>query len=172
MRRFVGCLAWVVVAAGMIGPAACVSDSNATGGDAGGDATSCPSPEILCGTTCVDTSRDPLNCGGCNAACDGGTVCNAGTCAASCPSPEIACSGSCVDTSRDSQNCGTCGKACGAHMQCANSACAPVLCSANADCDDGIECNGVEMRSDLVEREQVWLRGRLPRSRRRWSRRR
>jgi hypothetical protein len=50
------------------------------------DAAACGSGESLCGTACLDTTNDELNCGGCDEACNGGEVCN-GTCA--CPTDFI-----------------------------------------------------------------------------------
>jgi hypothetical protein len=33
-----------------------------------------------CGASCVDTTSDPANCGGCNLTCTGGTTCSSSTC--------------------------------------------------------------------------------------------
>ena len=40
----------------------------------------CPSGQILCGTTCVDLTIDPSNCGSCGHACASGTSCVGGSC--------------------------------------------------------------------------------------------
>jgi hypothetical protein len=59
-------------------------DGGTTGGDASVDSgpSSCAATQRLCGATCVDTSSDPLNCGGCGNACEGGLCCG-GICAES-----------------------------------------------------------------------------------------
>jgi hypothetical protein len=49
--------------------------------DAPLDAFSCPTSKSLCGTTCVDTSSDMMNCGTCGATCQAGAeTCQAGEC--------------------------------------------------------------------------------------------
>ena len=40
---------------------------------------SCPSGDVVCGTSCTSTQTDPLNCGTCGHSCLGGT-CSAGMC--------------------------------------------------------------------------------------------
>jgi hypothetical protein len=65
-----------------------------------------------CGTTCVDTRFDPMNCGECGTVCDTGEFCNSGTCASACGVGTEACGMRCVDTSVDPANCGECGMAC------------------------------------------------------------
>ena len=40
---------------------------------------------MLCGATCVNTSSDPANCGGCGKACGAGQTCAAGTCSCGAP---------------------------------------------------------------------------------------
>jgi hypothetical protein len=49
-----------------------------SGADQGGP-VSCPG-STLCGGTCVDTTTDPANCGGCGHACTGGGLCCGGVC--------------------------------------------------------------------------------------------
>lgn len=58
---------------------------------------------------CVDTTRDPNNCGGCGISCGGGNVCSNGVC---CPAGHIACNGQCVNPNADANNCGVCGTVC------------------------------------------------------------
>jgi len=40
----------------------------------------CPAPGAVCGGGCVDTSRDPAHCGGCERACLNGTACVSSRC--------------------------------------------------------------------------------------------
>ena len=70
-----------------------------------------------CGGSCVDTQTDPLNCGGCGIACDGGKFCNTGACSATCGALTT-CGASCVDTQTDPGNCGGCGNACPSGQVC------------------------------------------------------
>src|SRR5271165_5883357 len=84
MWRAVFALAALVAAAG----AACGSSSNGNsgfdsgtgsgGGDSGTDGSvgpTCTGGKTACGTSCVDTTSDPANCGKCGFSCDGGTCC-------------------------------------------------------------------------------------------------
>ncbi len=48
----------------------------------------CGAPLILCGGSCVDTSYDNGNCGGCSIFCAGDETCVGGICEPSQPSPE------------------------------------------------------------------------------------
>ncbi|WP_338867742.1 EGF domain-containing protein [Myxococcus stipitatus] len=41
---------------------------------------SCPAPQVLCGSKCVDANTDGTNCGCCGNICSGGKVCNGGIC--------------------------------------------------------------------------------------------
>jgi hypothetical protein len=45
-----------------------------------GGICTCPSGTTLCGSSCVDTSTDSNNCGGCGSSCGAGKTCSAGTC--------------------------------------------------------------------------------------------
>ena len=53
-------------------------DAGPGGADASVDAggTSCPTGQTMCGSKCVDTTSDPVNCGACGSACEGGTCCS------------------------------------------------------------------------------------------------
>jgi hypothetical protein len=42
--------------------------------------TRCPIGKTLCGSTCVDTSADAANCGGCGLTCSSGAFCSQGVC--------------------------------------------------------------------------------------------
>lgn len=123
----------------------------------------CPSGTTDCGGTCVDTSRDALNCGGCGQACPprtcqgppsclggacgyapaaDGTPCddgNAMTCNDVCTAG--VCAGTPKDLQTDVANCGTCGNACSGDVcntpDCQSGTCTtvPVVCA-----DDGNPC--------------------------------
>jgi hypothetical protein len=98
--------------------------------------------QTMCGSSCVDVSTDPLNCGAC------GHVCGLGTCTAShctctssptvtmCPN-DPATGWTCVDLTTDPLSCGACGHSCGlgtcAASQCTCSASPPtvMLCPNN-----------------------------------------
>jgi hypothetical protein len=62
-----------------------------------GQKVSCPVGTVNCGSGCVDTRSDSLNCGACDYTCF-----DPGTC----------CGGECVDLQEDEMNCGTCGMTC------------------------------------------------------------
>jgi len=77
--------AWSLVLATQVG--ACGSGSKSTysafdGGTTGADASmesggpNCTNGQRQCGVKCVDTTSDPLNCGSCGNACEGGTCCS------------------------------------------------------------------------------------------------
>ncbi len=118
-------------------------------------APACSDPLQVCRdeagiTSCIDTARDPNNCGGC--ASNGGKVCAAnefcaqGNCAPACSAPLVVCSDgnggtSCIDTAGDPNNCGGCanagGAVCGANQVCAQAACVDACVSPLAQCSDG-----------------------------------
>lgn len=67
--------------------AACGDDgSNPTIVDAMPDAPpvdsapACTTPNMMCGTSCLDVSTDEANCGSCGMECNGGQACNTNTC--------------------------------------------------------------------------------------------
>ncbi len=76
----------------------------------------CPSGEQLCSGTCVDTSSDSDNCGGCRNQCTGGSTCAFSQC--QCASTDTPCGDACVDTATDPNNCGACGVACPSGYTC------------------------------------------------------
>jgi hypothetical protein len=57
---------------------------------------------------CVDSAKDPHNCGRCGKACPGGQNC---------------CNGKCVDLSSNPVNCGSCGSICAAPGKCTDGCC-------------------------------------------------
>ena len=68
--------------------------------------TICPAGLTACGTTCLDVSADPMNCGGCGIPCSAGQLCQSGAC--QCVSGTL-CNGSCV--APDAGDCGSSGAA-------------------------------------------------------------
>ena len=83
----------------------------------------CDPGQTDCFGQCVDTNRDPDNCGTCGKSCPSGQSCATGTCVASCPTGQTSCSRVCVDLSKDTANCGACGTACTASQSCTGSKC-------------------------------------------------
>ncbi|HMR04798.1 MAG TPA: hypothetical protein PKA88_03460, partial [Polyangiaceae bacterium] len=56
----------------------------------------CPAGKTLCGTVCVDTQSDNLNCGACAYKCWGNHACSSGKCSTySCA--YASCDGECCD---------------------------------------------------------------------------
>jgi hypothetical protein len=109
-------------------PGNCPSPWHGVGACSGNACTIiCDAGYTLCGDQCVDTQRDPLHCGGCNA-CDmalreGAMACVDGICTPRCPAgftlcpysndPWVPVQGSrCVDLQTDLLNCGRCGVVC------------------------------------------------------------
>jgi len=97
-------------------------------------------PGICCAGSCVDSSNDAANCGGCGSACISGMTCTQGRCVySSCAGalPEAVCtlaagglgnccSGQCVAAAgfqSDANNCGACGQACAPGSTCSAGQC-------------------------------------------------
>lgn len=79
-----------------------------------------------CGNSCIDTSEDVNNCGGCGLQCNSDETCSDSKCVVEtgqCQAPEQACGSACIDTTQDHDNCGDCGSACSAFGSCIDSAC-------------------------------------------------
>lgn len=82
----------------------------------------CSSPLTICGgTTCVDTTTDIDNCGGCGFKCTAPASCVTSNC--ECTAPMLFCSNACTDPRNDPWNCGGCGTACPETSMCAGSTC-------------------------------------------------
>jgi hypothetical protein len=78
----------------------------------------------VCGSFCVDTTQDDLNCGQCNNACPSGSSCTASKC--QCSGGMSLCTSGCYDLTSDMNNCGTCGNICTGTTTCMNSTCQAV----------------------------------------------
>jgi hypothetical protein len=120
-----------------------------------------PDPKIVCcGGQCINTARDPRNCGACGTMCPSGQVCSDGACreagpacgAVQCGGGEICCGGRCV-VPISSSDCGGCGIACRfGGGGCASGNCcawAPVPDSAPA-CQPQAMCPGWQASCDRV----------------------
>ena len=90
-----------------------------TGGTTGTGGSPCPGTQTACGTDCIDTSSDPMNCGACGLPCSTGQVCQGGSC--QCQSGLLSCDGSCVPS--DATHCGSCSTACQAGQVCSDGTC-------------------------------------------------
>ncbi len=67
-----------------------------------------------CNGTCVDSTNDPFNCGGCGNVCVSGSCIlgDAGAGICNCPLPYSQCGPDCVDTFSDINHCGSCDNDC------------------------------------------------------------
>ena len=84
----------------------------------------CNSPQILCGNTCTDTTRDSNNCNFCGNRCATGQTCVNSQCQGrQCNSPLISCGSACVDLTTDQFNCGSCSHTCNFGETCVNRQC-------------------------------------------------
>lgn len=104
----------------------------------------CPSPEIACGDTCVDTFSSPAACGGCGKQCYqprlGKAVCNQGTCGVECPPGYALCNDECIRLDADPKHCGECGNRCpekpGAITACEEGQCTYYCSAGLTQCGD------------------------------------
>ena len=107
----------------------------------------CPLYQTRCNGTCISTSVDPANCGGCGVTCAGAEVCSAGACVASCLPGLSACHHRCVDLMTDNANCGACATPCAGTEGCLEGHCEPAIAvgAPPADCAGG----GPPLREDV-----------------------
>ena len=110
---------------------ACSKATSGTTGTGGTGGSSCPGTQTACGTDCIDTSSDPMNCGGCGIPCSTGQICQGGSC--QCQSGLMLCNGSCVPS--DATHCGSCSVSCQSSQVCSNGTCA-------SSCDTGLTLCG------------------------------
>jgi hypothetical protein len=109
--------------------------------DISGYCTSCNSPSIVCGNSCIDPTQDPDFCGA-SGNCQGANVgtnctatfgfretCVSGQCV--CASPYVVCGGQCIDPTSTSTNCGASGNCQGAN---AGTSCLPGYSCASSVC--------------------------------------
>jgi hypothetical protein len=110
----------------------------------------------FCGSECVDTKTNILDCGGCGQPCAVGQSCQDGVCTDAPPST-IGCNdpslyncgnGVCTDLLSDPKNCYYCGFECGDGEECLNGACKkpPPTCEGTGFVckgDGGKCCSGV-----------------------------
>jgi hypothetical protein len=110
---------------GVVGQGICPSHADQCGGK-------------CCGTMCQDVSRDPRNCGDCDAVCPVGTICLGASCGCppngdKCSLGQSCCGGlGCVSLASDIRNCGNCGTRCpdgatcdGGKCMCGGQPCSP-----------------------------------------------
>jgi hypothetical protein len=142
-------------------PTACAAAAPVCSASTGTCVTGCATntPTLCAGNKCVDTTRDPNNCGGCNVPCSTNhtsEVCNGSVCAvSSCATGYADCDGlasnGCeVNVTADASNCLGCGNACAtrnAAEACTTAGCTIVSCSPGfADCD-GLASTGCEINT-------------------------
>ncbi|MCC7542972.1 MAG: hypothetical protein IT379_42545 [Deltaproteobacteria bacterium] len=83
----------------------------------------CPSGQTRCGASCVNTSADNGNCGGCGLSCGGGSSCMMGACSCGsltdCDPTDTGLA--CADLTSSRDHCGACGNACATGEACVTS---------------------------------------------------
>lgn len=94
----------------------------------------CTPDETMCHGTCSALYKDPVNCGGCDTACDPGLVCSQGECVTNCGGGTIQCGQSCVQVKVDRANCGLCDTKCATLEACVNGSCSTSCASGQTMC--------------------------------------
>ena len=107
----------------------------------GAGACGCAAGLTVCGTACVNTQSDVLNCGGCDAPCTPPEVCALGQCDTACPAGYEDCGGSCADLATDPTHCGDCATVCGPGATCQSATC---LCPAGLTECPGVGCTDLQ----------------------------
>ncbi len=87
------------------------------------NAATCDTDLTECAGTCVDTTTDPVNCGGCDQMCGSAQQCAASQCSNICAAPKMTCGDQCIDPATDPDHCGSCGMACKSDEMCTASTC-------------------------------------------------
>ncbi|MDP8999821.1 MAG: hypothetical protein M3O46_06895 [Myxococcota bacterium] len=94
--------------------------------DGPSDGPACEGGLTFCGGGCVDTKKDPSNCGQCTNTCGSTFVCAGGQCLCPLGGGQAVCNNTCVNISTDPSNCGACGHSCQGSV-CASSLCQPTV---------------------------------------------
>lgn len=64
-------------------------DAGSSGQSDAGGPVSCANGQTTCGGSCVDTTRDPAHCGGCDQACASGQTCESNQCVGGAPTFKV-----------------------------------------------------------------------------------
>lgn len=95
----------------------------------------CGQGQSYCDETCIDTTSDPNNCGGCGVTCPSwNSQCIDSRCVCDNESYSY-CNGFCIDTQYDPQNCGGCG----------------IVCEEGSSCDKGECLTGLEQATKIAK---------------------